>query len=88
MRLDLELEVLCGQLIVGGFDGAEPPARYLKALAEGGVAARSCSGATSLTWPPRRGSARRSPRRAAADRPPFIGIDQEGAASPACPRRS
>ncbi|CAN94455.1 MULTISPECIES: beta-N-acetylhexosaminidase [Sorangium] len=78
MRLDLELEVLCGQLIVGGFDGAEPPARYLKALAEGrrggailfrrnvpdvAATARLCQALAEAGGP---------------DRPPFIGIDQEG----------
>ena len=78
MRLDLEIPALCGQLLVGGFDGAEPPARLLRAVAagrRGGVilfrrnlpdlqaAARLCQ-AIAGAFP--------------ADLPPFIGVDQEG----------
>lgn len=79
MRLELELPKLCGQLLVGGFDGTELPPRYAKALREGrragailfrrnfegGVhaAARLCAALRDASGP---------------DRPPFIGVDQEG----------
>jgi beta-N-acetylhexosaminidase len=76
--LELELPRLCGQLIVGGFDGPELPERYARALREGRrggailfrrnlpdipTAARLCE-AIRATSPP--------------DLPPFLGVDQEG----------
>ncbi|XXY50408.1 beta-N-acetylhexosaminidase [Sorangium sp. So ce269] len=78
MQLDLELEVLCGQLIVGGFGGAEPPARYLRALAEG---RRGGAILFRRNVPDVASTARLCQALAAAgdpERPPFIGIDQEG----------
>ncbi|HEY4122131.1 MAG TPA: beta-N-acetylhexosaminidase [Byssovorax sp.] len=75
---DLEIPVLCGQLIVGGFDGPELGARYEKALREGRrggailfrrnladnlAAARLCDAIA---------------RAAGSTLPPFIGVDQEG----------
>ncbi|WP_437322319.1 beta-N-acetylhexosaminidase [Sorangium sp. So ce394] len=78
MQLDLALEVLCGQLIVGGFDGAEPPARYLRALAEG---RRGGAILFRRNVPDMAATLRLSSALAAAsgpDRPPFLGIDQEG----------
>ncbi|AUX23511.1 glycoside hydrolase family 3 [Sorangium cellulosum] len=78
MRLDLELEVLCGQLIVGGFDGAEPPARYLRALAEGrrGGAILFRRNAPDIAATAR--LCRALAEAAGPERPPFLGIDQEG----------
>ncbi|WP_434048689.1 MULTISPECIES: beta-N-acetylhexosaminidase [Sorangium] len=78
MQRDLETEVLCGQLIVGGFDGAEPPARYLRALAEG---RRGGAILFRRNVPDVDATARLCQALAAAggpERPPFIGIDQEG----------
>lgn len=78
MQLDVELEVLCGQLIVGGFDGAEPPARYLRALADG---RRGGAILFRRNTPDLAATARLCQALAAAagpDRPPFLGIDQEG----------
>ncbi len=78
MQLDLELEVLCGQLIVGGFDGAEPPARYLRALAEG---RRGGAILFRRNVPDLDATLRLCAALAAAggpERPPFLGIDQEG----------
>jgi beta-N-acetylhexosaminidase len=76
--LELPLPVLCGQLIVGGFAGAEVPERFTRALHEGlrggailfrrnlpdiGTAHLLC-GALARAAPP--------------DLPPFLGVDQEG----------
>ncbi len=76
--IDLELPVLCGQLLVGGFDGAELGPRYEKALKEGrrggailfrrnvpdiATTARLCDAITRAAGP---------------TLPPFIGVDQEG----------
>jgi beta-N-acetylhexosaminidase len=78
MTLDMDISTLCGQLIVGGFEGAEPPARFLDALAKGrrggailfrrnlpdlGAASRLCHAIAGA---------------APADLPPFLSIDQEG----------
>jgi beta-N-acetylhexosaminidase len=75
---ELELRVLAGQLIVGGFDGVELGARFATALKEGrrggailfrrnlsdiATAARLCDTIA---------------REAAPGFPPFIGVDQEG----------
>ncbi|WP_437683749.1 beta-N-acetylhexosaminidase [Sorangium sp. So ce131] len=78
MQLGLDLEVLCGQLLVGGFDGAEPPARTLKALAEG---RRGGAILFRRNVPDAASTLRLCQALAAAggpDRPPFLGIDQEG----------
>ena len=76
--LELPLPVLCGQLIVGGFAGAQVPERFTAALRDGkrggailfkrnlpdiGTAHMLCS-ALSQAAPP--------------DLPPFLGVDQEG----------
>src|SRR5262245_44553278 len=76
--LELELPRLCGQLLVGGFDGAEVPSRYEQALREGrrggailfkrhvpdiDAAARVCEALRAAS---------------SQDLPPFIGVDQEG----------
>src|SRR5262245_64056861 len=76
--LELPLPVLCGQLIVGGFGGADVPERFTRALRDGlrggailfkrnlpdiGTAHLSCEAIASA-----------APR----DLPPFIGVDQEG----------
>src|SRR5262245_36932334 len=76
--LDRDLSVLCGQLLVGGFDGPDLSPRFAKALAEGRragailfkrnlpdipTAARLCASIHAAARP---------------DRPPFVGVDQEG----------
>jgi beta-N-acetylhexosaminidase len=76
--LELEVPRLCGQLIVGGFDGPTLPARFTAALREGrrggailfrrnlpeiGGAALLCDAIRLAAGP---------------DLPPFIGVDQEG----------
>jgi beta-N-acetylhexosaminidase len=76
--VQLEIPVLCGQLLVGGFEGAELPERFAKALREGRrggailfrrnlpdilSSAKLCAAIASA---------------APADLPPFIGVDQEG----------
>lgn len=76
--LELEVPRLCGQLIVGGFDGSTLPARFTAALREGrrggailfrrnlpevGAAALLCDAIRLAAGP---------------DLPPFIGVDQEG----------
>lgn len=76
--LELPLPVLCGQLIVGGFAGAEVPERFTRALRDGArggailfkrnlpdiaTASMLCD-ALAKAAPP--------------DLPPFIGVDQEG----------
>jgi beta-N-acetylhexosaminidase len=78
MKLDMELPVLCGQLIVGGFDGAEPPARYLAALAAG---RRGGAILFRRNLPDVAATARLCQALAAAggpSLPPFIAVDQEG----------
>jgi beta-N-acetylhexosaminidase len=78
MYLDLSVEELCGQLIVGGFEGTELPGDLGQALAAGERAgailfkrnletpaqAADLCGAIAETAPP--------------DLPPFIGVDEEG----------
>src|SRR5690242_19077696 len=76
--LELELPTLCGQLLVGGFDGPDLPGRYAKDLREGrrggailfrrnvpdvDATARVCEALRAAGKP---------------DLPPFIGVDQEG----------
>ena len=76
--LDLGLPVLCGQLIVGGFDGHDVSPRFARALGDGlrggailfkrnlpdiATAARVCAAIHAG---------------ARDDLPPFLGVDQEG----------
>jgi beta-N-acetylhexosaminidase len=76
--LELPVAELCGQLLLGGFDGAELPARYEAALREGRRAGAtlfrrnlpSVAAAADLCG----GMA----RAAGTELPPFIAIDQEG----------
>src|ERR1700733_10325787 len=77
-NLDLELPKLCGQILVGGFDGPDLPARYEKALREGrrGGAILFKRNLPDLPAVLRVCDAAR--RAAPADLPPFIGVDQEG----------
>src|SRR6185503_14139018 len=76
--LELELPRLCGQLLVGGFDGAELPERYAKALREG---RRGGAILFRRNLPDILTAARLAEALVAAshpDLPPFIGVDQEG----------
>ncbi len=76
--LELEISKLCGQLLVGGFEGAELTPRFEQALRDGRrggailfrrnlpdvlASARLCESIRSASAP---------------DLPPFIGVDQEG----------
>src|SRR5580700_5974231 len=76
--LELELPRLCGQLLIGGFDGTALPPRYEKALREGrrGGAILFRRNLPDLAT----SSALCESIRAAAlaDLPPFLGVDQEG----------
>lgn len=78
LAADLDLPALCGQLLVGGFDGDELPSRFEKALREGlrGGAILFRRNLPNLSAVVRVAEALRtvSPR----DLPPFIGVDQEG----------
>lgn len=76
--LELEIPRLCGQLIVGGFDGAALPARYATALREGrrGGAILFRRNVPSVHESAALCEAIRA--ESPADLPPFIGVDQEG----------
>lgn len=74
----LDLSRLAGQLIIGGFDGAELPERYARALREG---RRGGAILFRRNLPEIVGVARLNEAIVAAcpaDLPPFIGVDQEG----------
>ncbi|MFO0761756.1 MAG: beta-N-acetylhexosaminidase [Byssovorax sp.] len=76
--LSLEIPVLCGQLLVGGFDGPELSPRFSRALAEG---RRGGAILFRRNLPDIASSARLCADIAAQappDLPPFIGVDQEG----------
>ena len=76
--LDQDLARLCGQLIVGGFDGPELSPRFVRALAEG---RRGGAILFKRNLPDLASAARLSAAIAAAapaDLPPFLGVDQEG----------
>src|SRR4051812_48747617 len=83
--LELELPKLCGQLLVGGFEGPELTPRFEQALREGRrggailfrrnlpdipTAARLCEATRAVS---------------ANVLPPFIGVDQEGGRVPRLP---
>jgi beta-N-acetylhexosaminidase len=78
MHVDLSLDELCGQLIVGGFEGTELPAEFGDALGAGERAGailfkrnlRDTTQAAELC----RSIAAVSP----SDLPPFVGVDEEG----------
>ena len=76
--VDLELPVLCGQLLVGGFDGAELGPRYEKALKEGrrGGAILFRRNVPDIATTARLCDA--IARAAGPTLPPFVGVDQEG----------
>ncbi len=73
------LSILCGQLVIGGFDGTELPSSFARALAEG-----ERGGAIlfkrNLTGEPRQAARLNATLRDASlpRMPPLIGIDQEG----------
>jgi len=75
---DLPLPVLCGQLIVGGFDGATLPERYAEALRSGhrGGAILFRRNVPDLAATRAICAAIRDA--AGPNLPPFIGVDQEG----------
>jgi len=78
MQLDLEISTLCGQLLVGGFAGAEPPARFLAELSAG---RRGGAILFRRNLPDLEATARLCQAIADAappDLPPFLGVDQEG----------
>ncbi|MCC6555608.1 MAG: beta-N-acetylhexosaminidase [Polyangiaceae bacterium] len=72
------MKTICGQLIVGGFDGSEPPRRFLAALAEGrrggAILFRRNLPDPAASWRLCRALAAAAP----AGMPPFIAVDQEG----------
>lgn len=76
--LELELPRLCGQLLVGGFDGPDLPARYESALRDGrrGGAILFRRNVPDVAATARVCEALRAA--APQDLPPFIGVDQEG----------
>lgn len=76
--LELPLPILCGQIIVGGFEGADLSPRFEKALREGH---RGGAILFKRNLPDFEGSVRICAAIAAAGRadlPPFLGVDQEG----------
>jgi beta-N-acetylhexosaminidase len=77
-NLELELPRLCGQILVGGFEGPELPDRYRQALREGrrGGAILFRRNVPELAAVTAVTAALRTA--GPADLPPFIGIDQEG----------
>ena len=76
--LDLELPQLCGQLLVGGFDGPALTPRFEQALRDGlrGGAILFRRNLPDIATSSSLCEAIRSA--APADLPPFIGVDQEG----------
>jgi beta-N-acetylhexosaminidase len=76
--LDLELPQLCGQLLVGGFDGTDLTPRFDRALRDGlrGGAILFRRNLPDIASASRLCEAIRSA--SPADLPPFIGVDQEG----------
>jgi beta-N-acetylhexosaminidase len=73
-----DISRLAGQLIIGGFDGAELPERYARALREG---LRGGAILFRRNLPEIASAARLNAAIVAAcpaDLPPFIGVDQEG----------
>ncbi len=76
--LELELPKLCGQLLVGGFDGTELTPTFERALRDGrrGGAILFRRNLPDIATASRLCEAIRSA--CAADLPPFIGVDQEG----------
>jgi beta-N-acetylhexosaminidase len=78
MQLDLDLPTLTGQILVGGFEGTELPARFAGELRAGrrGGATLFARNIGSVDTTARLCSAilEAAPR----DMPPFIGVDQEG----------
>lgn len=78
MRLDLEIPTLCGQLIVGGFGGAEPPARFLEALSAGRRGGAILFRRNLPDLPATSRLCRALAAAAPEDLPPFLGVDQEG----------
>ncbi len=76
--LELSLSTLCGQLLVGGFDGPDLTPRFAKALKEG---RRGGAIVFKRNLPDIAAAARVASQIRAtgpADLPPFIGVDQEG----------
>ena len=76
--LDLELPKLCGQILVGGFDGPQVPARFEAALRDGrrGGAILFKRNVPDLDTTLQVCEGLRAA--APAELPPFIGVDQEG----------
>src|SRR4051794_39075130 len=84
--LDLEIPVLCGQILVGGFEGSELSPRFEKALREG---RRGGAILFKRNLPDVDGTARICERivsSAQRELPPFLGVDQEGGRVTRLPR--
>src|SRR5690242_3671314 len=84
--LDLELPVLCGQILVGGFEGHAPSPRFEKALREG---RRGGAILFKRNLPDVDTTVRLCADIAAAapgELPPFLGVDQEGGRVTRLPR--
>src|SRR6185295_12403196 len=76
--VELPIPRLCGQLIVGGFDGPALPPRYATALREG-LRGGAILFRRNLPDVAAAGALCEAIRAAALpDLPPFIGVDQEG----------
>ena len=76
--LDLDLPRLCGQIIVGGFDGRELSPRFAAALAEGRRGGAILFKRNLPDIPTAAALCAAISAAAPADLPPFIAVDQEG----------
>ncbi|HVY46462.1 MAG TPA: beta-N-acetylhexosaminidase [Minicystis sp.] len=76
--IDLEIPVLCGQLVVGGFDGAELGGRFERALREGRRGGAILFKRNVPDVPAAAELCGAIAKAARQDLPPFIGVDQEG----------
>jgi beta-N-acetylhexosaminidase len=76
--LDLAIPTLCGQLLVGGFDGASLPPRFAKALAEGRRGGAIVFKRNLPDIPTSSALCAAIVQASQKDLPPFIGVDQEG----------
>ena len=76
--LDLEVPKLCGQLVVGGFDGTSLPATFARALREGRRGGAILFRRNLPDVSTARGLCAEIAEAGGRDLPPFIGVDEEG----------
>lgn len=75
---DLPLRVLCGQLLVGGFDGSTLPSRFAEALRQGHRGGAILFRRNVPNLPATHALCRALADVAPPDLPPFLAVDQEG----------